>query len=120
MPCGLIVSTCWSRSCALLYNHGSKHRRAPASVSAEPCLAKSAADSHLLAAAVVYAVREETARTLADVLFRPTDLATGEGATEGALSAAAELMAAELGWSRDRIRMAYHARTSCHAGGGAA
>jgi glycerol-3-phosphate dehydrogenase len=114
MPCGLIVSTCWSRSCALLHNHGGKYRRVLASVAAESCLAKSAADSHLLAAAVVYAVREEMARTLADVLFRRTDLATGEVPTEGAVSAAAELIAAELGWCRDRIRRETTlARTSC-------
>jgi len=56
-----------------------------------------------LLAAVVYAVREEMARTLSDILFRRTGLGnTGNPGSE-VLRRAAEAAAGELHWDRTRV-----------------
>ncbi len=52
-----------------------------------------------IAAEVVYAVRNEMALTLDDVLFRRTGLGTIGTPGEAAVQRAADLMARELGWS---------------------
>jgi len=56
----------------------------------------------VLRAEVRHAVREEMARSLADVVFRRTEL--GAAGTPELLGAAASAVAAELGWSSDRQR----------------
>ncbi|HYL31353.1 MAG TPA: glycerol-3-phosphate dehydrogenase C-terminal domain-containing protein, partial [Gemmatimonadales bacterium] len=53
-------------------------------------------------AEVVHAVREEMALTLADCVFRPTDLGTAGSPGSAALAETADLMAAELGWTAER------------------
>lgn len=60
------------------------------------------ADSACVAAEVLHAVREEMACTLADVVFRRTDLGTAAPPSEEALAAAADVMGDELGWSESR------------------
>ena len=57
-----------------------------------------------LRAEVLYAVREEMAQTLADVVLRRTGLGTAGHPGETTLRRCAGLMAAELGWSEARIR----------------
>lgn len=52
-------------------------------------------------AEVVLAVRDEMARTLADVVFRRTGLGTLGNPGDAALETTADLMAAELDWSAD-------------------
>jgi glycerol-3-phosphate dehydrogenase len=59
-------------------------------------------DHNLLAAEVRYAVRQQMAATLGDVVFRRTDLASQGHPGAKALSAAAEVMAAEYGWDDER------------------
>jgi len=54
-------------------------------------------------AQIVYAAQSEMAQTLGDVLYRRTDLATGESAGQEIAEGCAELMARELGWSQERI-----------------
>jgi glycerol-3-phosphate dehydrogenase len=61
-------------------------------------------DTTTLRGQVVLAVRREMALTLADVVFRRTDLATGGSPGEAALADVADLMAGELSWSDDRRR----------------
>lgn len=48
---------------------------------------------------VLFAIRQEMAITLSDVLFRRTELGTIGAPSQSALNRMAELMASELGWS---------------------
>jgi glycerol-3-phosphate dehydrogenase len=57
----------------------------------------------VLAAEILYAIREEMAKTLSDIVFRRTDLATGGHPGDSVLREVAELAAAELGWSEQRV-----------------
>jgi glycerol-3-phosphate dehydrogenase len=87
---------------ALAHNHGSTYKRILKSAEEEPSLVLPIGDSTVLGAEIINAVREEMAMSLADVVLRRTDLATGENPGENALSACADIMAKELGWSKDR------------------
>ncbi len=87
---------------ALLQNHGSAYREVLTYVEQDPRLAATLGSSRVLGAEVVHAVREEMAQTLADVVFRRTDLGTAGHPGEPALQACADLMAAQLGWSEGR------------------
>jgi glycerol-3-phosphate dehydrogenase len=89
---------------AAVHNYGSEFRRVRAYAEAEPGLARRLPGSNVLAAEVVHAIQEEMAQTLGDVVFRRTELATGEVPSETSLLETAELMAAELGWGQERIR----------------
>lgn len=60
------------------------------------------ASSRYLRAEVLYAVREEMACTLSDVVFRRTDLATAGAPPYNALVDAAAVMAEALDWSQER------------------
>jgi glycerol-3-phosphate dehydrogenase len=55
-----------------------------------------------LPAEIVYVAREEMACTLSDVVFTRTDMAAAEDPGRDALGTAADLVAAELGWSAER------------------
>ncbi len=57
----------------------------------------------VLGAEVVYAVREEMAVTLADVVRRRTELGSAGDPGDAALKGCARLMAAELGWDDPRV-----------------
>ena len=50
-----------------------------------------------------FAVREELALTLADAILRRTEAGASGHPGRGALDRAASVMAAELGWSGDRV-----------------
>lgn len=60
--------------------------------------------SHVLAAEVVYAIRDEMAVSLADIVFRRTPLGTAGSPGRAALESVAELAAAELGWDEQEKR----------------
>ncbi len=57
----------------------------------------------VLCGEVLYFMGEESAQTLADVIFRRTDLGTFESPSHALLSAIASLMAQELGWNAERV-----------------
>ena len=57
----------------------------------------------LLQAELLYFIREESAQTLADVIFRRTGLGTLQCPATELLSKTAEAMAALLGWNEERI-----------------
>jgi glycerol-3-phosphate dehydrogenase len=59
-------------------------------------------DCPMTGAEVIHAMRHEAAVRLSDVVFRRSDLGTAGRPPAGALSAAARLMAIELGWPPDR------------------
>lgn len=60
-------------------------------------------DRPVIKAQVVYAVHEEMARTLADVVFRRTGLGTVGDPGDSCLRDIAVIMADELGWGKTRI-----------------
>lgn len=96
----------------LISAHGTRHERVLALLGKNPALGERLLpDLPHLKAEVVFAVREESALTLSDVLRRRTTIALGpHRANETLISATADLMAAELGWTeseRSRQRTEY-------------
>lgn len=87
---------------ALVHNHGSNYARVLAGCAAQPELARPLGTSPVLRAEAVYAVQEEMAQKLADVVLRRTDLGTGGFPGAAALDECARIMAAELGWNEAR------------------
>jgi len=87
---------------SLARNHGSAVGELLAHIYDDPALAASVDGSHVVAAEVVHAAREEMAQHLTDVVYRRTDLGTAERPTRTALEICGRLMAAELGWSSER------------------
>ena len=83
---------------ALVRNHGTEYRAVLARCREAPALAEPLNGSSVIRAEVVHAIREEQAQKLSDVVFRRTNLGSGEFPGEPTLRATAELMAAELGW----------------------
>lgn len=59
--------------------------------------------TNVIGAEVLHAVRDEMAVRLADVVFRRTELGSAGDPGEAALSAAAALVARELGWDEARV-----------------
>ena len=72
-------------------------------ISENSSLRESIGLSCIIKAQIVHAVREEMAQNLADVVFRRTDLATGDYPGREALRECADILAAELGWTQSRI-----------------
>ena len=60
--------------------------------------------SRVLRAEIPYAIREEMAEKLSDVVFRRTDMGFTDGPGEGALEACAVIMAKEMGWEDNRVQ----------------
>jgi glycerol-3-phosphate dehydrogenase len=83
---------------SLIRNYGSEYQEVLRYIDEDPTWADTVDLSKTLKAEVVHAVREEMAQKLADVVFRRTELATGEHPGEAALRSCAELMASELKW----------------------
>ncbi len=63
----------------------------------------SPSDARVLRAEVRYAVREEMAQRLGDVVFRRTELGTAGGPGDDVLRLCADVMQTELGWSATRV-----------------
>jgi glycerol-3-phosphate dehydrogenase len=86
----------------LAHNHGSAYGDVLRVADTKPRGREPIAGTDTLRAEVIHAVREEMALTLADCLFRRTDLGPGGNPGEAALAETADLMAAELGWTPER------------------
>jgi glycerol-3-phosphate dehydrogenase len=67
-------------------------------------LAEVAPGAGVLGIEILHAVRQEMARTLADVVRRRSDLGTAGRPAPAALTAVGRLVAAELGWDDHRLR----------------
>ncbi len=86
----------------LARQYGTEHARVLELARAEPALATALdADGEILAQAA-YAVREEMARTLADVVLRRTGLGTLGWPGDDAIAKIADVAARELGWDEAR------------------
>ncbi len=89
----------------LVMNHGTRYSDVIELCGENPALGKSLSDVAPTAAAeVLYAVRHEMAVKLDDVVFRRTGLGTIGHPGDAAVSQAAGIMAAELGWNEKRVR----------------
>lgn len=89
--------------------YGSEWREVFGYLGREDCMKDGRADwlsinPPLLAAEMLYFIREEMASTLADVVFRRSDLATAECPAAHTLSTIADRMAQEMGWTEEERR----------------
>jgi glycerol-3-phosphate dehydrogenase len=88
----------------LIANHGTAYTNVLEHVSADPNLSQPITNGSLtLVAEVLYAVREEMAVKLADVIRRRTELGSAGNPGAGILQKVASIMAAELSWDETRI-----------------
>ena len=92
----------------LVANYGSQWRAVLKHASGDRSLFKSVGKSTSLRVEVLYAVREEMAIKLQDVIFRRTELGTGKNPRIPDVEECAALMSSELGWNiqkkEDEIR----------------
>jgi glycerol-3-phosphate dehydrogenase len=77
---------------SLVYNYGSAY--------SDVVKGAIASSTQVITAQVRYAVREEMAKTLKDVIFRRTDLGSAGLPAEAIIRLCGEIMAEELGWSQ--------------------
>ena len=87
---------------ALAHNHGSAVLEVLAMAQGRPEWLEVLPGSNVLAVEIAYAARHEMALTLADAVFRRTDLCTTGHPGEAALRAAARVMAECRGWPEAR------------------
>jgi glycerol-3-phosphate dehydrogenase len=87
----------------LAYNFGTELRAVLDLGNSQPALLTPlAASTPVIGAEVAFAAREEMAMTLADIVFRRTDLGSAGRPAAAALDAASRIMAAECGWDETR------------------
>jgi glycerol-3-phosphate dehydrogenase len=89
---------------AVVHNHGSAYQDVLKYGAQNAAWAERLGKSTVVKAEVIHACREEMAQKLSDVVFRRTDLGTGEYPGDSALQACAALMSTELGWDKQRVR----------------
>jgi glycerol-3-phosphate dehydrogenase len=87
---------------ALAHNHGSAAGEVLSLMDENPDWSRTLGTSHVTAAEIVHAQRREMALTLADAVFRRTDLCTAGHPGEAALIDAARIMAQAAGWGAAR------------------
>lgn len=87
----------------LVATYGTGYRQVIRHISEDQSLGQRIGLSSAIKAQIIHAVHKEMAHNLSDVVFRRTDLATGDYPGRGALRQCAELLAAELGWAEPRI-----------------
>ncbi|HYK25942.1 MAG TPA: glycerol-3-phosphate dehydrogenase C-terminal domain-containing protein, partial [Steroidobacteraceae bacterium] len=87
---------------AIARNHGTRAPHVLALALADPALRQCLPGTHVLAAEIAHAAREEMAPCLADVVFRRTELGTAGHPGQPALAATEALLRRELGWSARR------------------
>ena len=88
---------------ALAYNHGSAYGEVLNLIREDPTWAEPVGTSNVLKAEIIYAIREEMAQRLSDLVFRRTDLAIGGDPGNATLQACGMMAAAELGWNDERL-----------------
>lgn len=89
---------------ALLHNYGSQYKEVLKYGDEDSTMLESVDGSAVLKAEIVHAIREEMAETLVDVVFRRTELGTGEYPSDIKLRCCADIMMKEKGWNQDRLK----------------
>ena len=89
---------------ALVRNHGAAYTDVIGYLDENPSWSESLGSSATIKAEVIHAVRGEMAQKLSDVVFRRTDLGSGNRPDQRSLQACADLMASELGWDEPRTQ----------------
>jgi glycerol-3-phosphate dehydrogenase len=84
---------------ALAHNYGTGMDQVLAYAEKDAGLAQTLGDTTVIKAEVINAIQHEMAITLADIVFRRTDLATGGNPGDHTMRECAELAARELGWT---------------------
>ena len=87
---------------SMLHNYGSEYSEVLKYTLEDSSLSKNIDTTGVIGAEVIHAVREEMAVKLQDVIFRRTELGTGENPGRMALKHCAELMAKELNWNQQK------------------
>ena len=87
----------------MLRNYGTHAARVLQLAEKEPRLARCFTGSHVSHAEAIYAVRTETAQRMSDIVFRRTELGTDGHPGPAALDELQALLAAESGWSEQRV-----------------
>jgi glycerol-3-phosphate dehydrogenase len=88
---------------SLLHNHGSAYKEILKSIHNDPSLTETIGSSKVLKAEVLFAIREEMALRLDDVVLRRTNLGAGGHPGDDELRICADIMASELKWDSRRI-----------------
>jgi glycerol-3-phosphate dehydrogenase len=86
----------------LIKTYGSRCEEVISYIDKSPELGNVIPDSCVIAAQIVYAIREELAETLADVILRRTDLGSVGYPSDETIQFCADLMAAEKGWNEEK------------------
>jgi glycerol-3-phosphate dehydrogenase len=94
---------------SLAANYGSEARRLLARVELEPALRRCVTGSTTTLAEIAWAVENEMAQTLSDVVFRRTGLGTAGDPGVPALTETATYLQQMLGWSHKRTGEELHA-----------
>ncbi|MDD4072951.1 MAG: FAD-dependent oxidoreductase [Desulfobacterales bacterium] len=88
---------------ALVHNHGCDYPNVLKYVNKNSQWGYGAGETTVLQAEIIHGIREEMAQKLSDIVFRRTDIGTGEN-PGAAVECCAELMADEMGWGPDKTR----------------
>lgn len=88
---------------ALAHNYGSGYRVLLPLLESDPGLAAPVDGTCVTKAEVVHSCRAEMVNSLADLVFRRTDIATGGHPGDAALACAARIAQKELGWTEQRL-----------------
>lgn len=86
----------------LIKTYGSKYEDVIAYIHKSPKLSNTLPDSCVIAAQILYAIKEEFAETLADVILRRTDLGSRGYPSDETVQTCADIMANEKGWSEQK------------------
>jgi glycerol-3-phosphate dehydrogenase len=89
---------------ALMHNYGTKYDEVLKYVQEDPSWADTVEDTLTIKAEIIHAVREEMAIKLGDVIFRRTDIGTGEYPSENTARVSAEIMGSQMGWDENQIQ----------------
>ena len=92
------------QAAALIRNYGSEYHSVLKYAQKDPILLETLPGTTVLKSEIVHAVREEMAQRLSDVVFRRTDLGTGEPPDVKIMDSCAALMKKELGWNAKRCQ----------------
>lgn len=92
----------------LVRSYGSGYSRVLSYLDENPAWAEVIPNSNIIEAEVIYAIREEMAEKLVDVVLRRTDLGSLGYPGEQSLRVCGELMARELDWNEARLETELH------------